>query len=225
MKYAVSSPNIYKELKQKIKELGYEFIPSFYDTNLPLYLRYHADLTLTKLDDKTAVSSPIAYDYYAKKLKGVKIIKGISDNRDYYPNDTIYNAAVFKNFIIHNLEISDKSLLEQNKNFINVKQGYTKCNILIAKDKIITGDKGIYNALKNEDLETILIDDKSIELQGYSRGFIGGATGSHKNYIFVNGDLKNLPNLKMELNKICKALIDVKDELIRDIGSILLFEI
>ena len=62
--------------------------------------------------------------------------------------------------LIHNLNFTDKKILDycKDKKTINVKQGYTKCSILPVKEKaIITNDKGIYDTLKNEDFDILLL--------------------------------------------------------------------
>ena len=116
----------------------------------------------------------------------------------------------------------------KNKKTINVKQGYTKCSILPVKEKaIITNDKGIYNTLKNENFDVLLLPFGDIELSGFNYGFIGGVGGmisdnsmaffgSLDNYIFGN-EVKNF------LYKYDVKPIYLNNTKLIDRGSLLVF--
>ena len=71
----------------------------------------------------------------------------------------------------------------------------------VQEKAIITNDKGIYNTLKNESFDVLLLPFGDIELSGFNYGFIGGVGGmisdnsmvffgSLDNYIFGN-EVKN----------------------------------
>ena len=110
-----------------------------------------------------------------------------------YPQDICYNAACTGKFFIHNLKYTDKELLETAKNMnmtlVNVKQGYTKCNIVVvSEDAIITSDMGIYKACIGL-MKVLLISPDGVSLAHMNRGFLGGASGRVGNSIVFNGDL------------------------------------
>lgn len=147
-----------------------------------------------------------------------------------YPNNIALNAYITDNYLIHNLNFTDKKILEhcKNKKIINVKQGYTKCSILPVKEKaIITNDNGIYNTLKNEDFDILLLPFGDIELRGFDYGFIGGVGGmitdnsmaffgSLNNYIFGN-------EIKKFLYKYDVKPLYLSNTKLIDRGSLLVF--
>lgn len=129
-----------------------------------------------------------------------------------YPNDIILNGIVLDNYFIHNLKYTDKNLLAnmKDKKLINVKQGYSKCSVLVVgKKAIITSDKGISNALKEENFDVLLIPPGDIILPSMNYGFIGGAGGLiNDNNMAFFGDLKNYAYGKEVYNFLYKY--DVK---------------
>ncbi|SFU28105.1 hypothetical protein SAMN04487886_10011 [Clostridium sp. DSM 8431] len=97
-----------------------------------------------------------------------------------YPDDIILNALISDSIFIHNLKYTDKNLLpfQKNKKIIDVKQGYTKCSVLpVGHNAFVTSDKGIYTALKEIDMECLLLPPGDIELPSLNYGFIGGIGG------------------------------------------------
>ena len=110
-----------------------------------------------------------------------------------YPKDVPYNCACTGKYFIHNLKYTDEVLLAKAKElgmtFINVKQGYTKCNtVIVNQDAIITSDMGIYNGCK-EQMKVLLISPGQVLLPGMNTGFLGGASGRIGREIIFNGDL------------------------------------
>jgi len=128
---------------------------------------------------------------YDKWEKG-RIISGHQPLGDRYPETARYNAVVTENCLIHNLEITDRSILMfcSQKEHIHVEQGYTRCNLLALKnDHFITSDKGIEKTLTQKNKKVLFVDPKGIELPGYPHGFFGGACGIWNNKVFVIGEL------------------------------------
>lgn len=111
-----------------------------------------------------------------------------------YPDNIFLNGVNLKDFFIHNLKHTDENLLSeiQNKNLINIKQGYSKCSVAIVSDKaLITSDIGIYNTLKPYPIDVLLIPSGDITLPDLPFGFIGGACGLISNdTLAFFGDLK-----------------------------------
>ena len=110
-----------------------------------------------------------------------------------YPEDIRYNCVCTGKYFIHNLKYTDESLLkrvkELNMTLVNVKQGYTKCNVVVVNENaIITSDMGIYKVCKDI-LKVLLISDEQVLLPGLNTGFLGGASGRVGNEILFNGDL------------------------------------
>ena len=145
-----------------------------------------------------------------------------------YPSDSIYNAACTGRFFIHNLNITDKRLLDEARKLdltlIDVKQGYTKCNTCVVdENSIITSDAGIAKACRGM-LDICLISPGSIDLKGFKYGFIGGASGRINDEIVFNGNLDAHPDAEIIKEFIYSRGLRIKqfeEYSITDIGSII----
>jgi len=186
-----------KQSKDKLKNYGdlIEFSSS--------YLTYkaisgHPDIFFCKINNNLIVA-PNTPEKYRQSLmtKGISFILGAKSVGKIYPESAIYNAVINKNQLIHNLQITDKVILECTKQLksISVKQGYTKCNLLsLGNDAFITSDIGIFTILKKNDLNVLYVIPEKIILQGYTSGFFGGACGMMDNIVFINGNLDYYPD-------------------------------
>lgn len=165
-----------------LKKLNYDVIKIPKDNNLYEAINGHTDIQLNILNKHTLiVNKNINLSF--KQLLETKNINFIeSDNvlSSKYPSNISLNAYITDNYLVHNLKFTDKKILDycKNKKNINVNQGYTKCSILPLREKaIITNDAGIYNTLKSEDFDILLLPFGDIELSGFNYGFIGGVGG------------------------------------------------
>lgn len=147
-----------------------------------------------------------------------------------YPEDIPFNAACTGKFFIHNLDYTNPKLLQAakdlNMELIHVRQGYTKCSIVIVDEySIITYDEGIVRACsKYPDLHVLQISPGFIRLDGYDTGFIGGCSGRIGDEIIFNGDLFSHP----DFTRICRFIEErgltcrwFPEYKLTDIGSIL----
>lgn len=195
--------------------------------SLDAKIRHHADLTICHLGGKRFVTAFNAFEYYKLRLPGANLICGATEVKSPYPFDAAYCAAVFSGFSVANEKITDRVLLEILKNeftFINVKQGYAKCNICpVADNAVITEDEGIFKALSNY-MDVLLIEKGHIALPGYDYGFIGGATGlTGDKTLYFNGDVsrhKDFEKIMMFLEKYSVKAIFNDGEL-SDVGSVI----
>ena len=217
-----------------LRELNYDIIKIPKDNNLYEAINGHTDIQLNILNNHTkTVIINKNIDLSFKELlrsKNINFIESDSTLSSKYPNNISLNAYITDNYLIHNLNFTDKKILDycKNKKTINVKQGYTKCSILPVKEKaIITNDKGIYDTLKNENFDSLLLPFGDIELSGFNYGFIGGVGGmisdnsmaffgSLDNYIFGN-EVKNF------LYKYDVKPIYLNNTKLIDRGSLLVF--
>lgn len=175
----------------------------------------HPDIFLCKMGIKR--DAPV---FFAEK----------SDLGMEYPADIAFNAACTGKFFIHNLDYTNPKLLQAAKNMgmelIHVRQGYTKCSIVIVDEySIITYDEGIVRACsKYPQLDVLQISPGFVRLDGYDTGFIGGTSGRLGDEVIFNGDLFAHPDFHRILSFIgrrglrCKWFADYK---LTDIGSIL----
>lgn len=174
MKKIYISDLAYDGLKEYLKNEGWSLVNISLDNVHPA-IKNHPDLIMCHL--------------------GSELFKGNADalGRN-YPLDVIYNCAATGKFFIHNLKFTNKELKSRAESlgmtFINVKQGYTKCNIVVVSENaIITSDMGIYKAAKDF-LKVLLISPGQVLLPGMNTGFLGGASGRVGNKIIFNGDLR-----------------------------------
>lgn len=226
-KEVIVSSEIDSEIIKNIENLGVKVYKTKNNKNLLSPLQAHPDMLIHILPNGNIVADRDNYDYYKKLWPDRIVFKSEKSLNAKYPQDISLNGVAFKNYFIHNLEHTDKTLYEYYKNkgydLINVKQGYTKCNITLGKNVLITSDSDIYNKLNNK-VKILLIDHKQIILKGFNYGFIGGASGYFNDKIYFTGNLKK----HSSFNKIIKFLNENNEEYdflskkeIEDFGSIL----
>jgi len=146
-----------------------------------------------------------------------------------YPAEAAFNAACTGRFFIHNPECTNRRLSAAAKklgfNFVDVRQGYTKCStVVVDEDSIITYDKGIAAPCKKAGMNVLLVLPGHVVLNGYDTGFIGGTSGRAGNEIIFNGDLSAHPDFKVikefieDRGLTCKWFAEYP---LTDIGSII----
>jgi hypothetical protein len=210
-------PNIMKHL---LKDMNYEIIELEQESRVYPEISAHPDIFVCKIGNKLIVEES-KFEYLEKVIqeenytssninkideehKKVEILQGSRTVTSKYPEDIKYNVCIVGNKAIHNFNYTDKIILEELKNnnyeLINVKQGYSNCSIaVIDENSIIVSDKGIYEILKQTDLDILFLDyEPDIKLfdenKNYStkKGFIGGAISRVGNNIVVFGDLNKI---------------------------------
>lgn len=147
-----------------------------------------------------------------------------------YPLDVLYNCARVGKYFLCSKNASKDLIFEAKKyglELIYLKQGYVKCNVVIVDDNhIITEDEGIAKTLKAEtDIEVLLIQGGFVSLEGYPRGFIGGATGKIGQEIVFNGNLSAHPDydrIKAFLEPLGVGIKYFEEYPLTDIGSIII---
>lgn len=165
-------------------------------TNVYDAINGHVDIQMNIISKNTIIIHKSMDKDFCNTLDkfNIKYIFSNDDLKYSYPGDIILNGIVLDNYFIHNLKYTDKNLLDniKNKSLINVKQGYSKCSVLIVNQKaIITSDKGIANALRKENFDVLLIPPGDIILPSMNYGFIGGTGGLiNNNTMAFFGDLQ-----------------------------------
>ncbi len=183
----------------------------------------HADIFLCKLG--SGPKSPVFHGNTA--LLGAQ-----------YPADVLYNAVVTERFMICNTKTVCKDIIDAamyiypDIKIINVKQGYTKCNMVVLDDShFITEDAGIARSIAEfakkehtDDLKCLQVRPGYVKLPGYGRGFTGGASGRIGNDIWFNGDISRHPDfdrIKAFIAKCSLGLRYLPGVELTDIGSII----
>ena len=206
MQYFLIDKNTDKEIINNLSNYGKMFftkeIPGLYEP-----VNTHPDIQIHFFNKFYAVCCPEAYEYYKNVLpESVNLICGKSKVGGGYPNDAAYNVASFGHNLVCSIKYVDKFILDYytkiGYNIINVKQGYTKCNICpVSENAVITEDIGICSELLKNNIDVCLIQYGEISLKNFEYGFIGGATGFVKKDII--GFLGNI-QLHSEFEKINK---------------------
>lgn len=192
----------------------------------------HPDMQLHQIDENKIICEPSVFNYYNNILAplGFEVISGLSELSCNYPNDIAYNVSRIGSIVMHNINYTDKLILEYytKKNFsiINAKQGYTKCaTCIIAENAVITSDTGIAKLLRTNGVDVLQINVGQISLNGMEYGFIGGTCGFiDKNLLAFCGKIENHRNYNEIVKFAEKYLVDIislyNGEL-TDIGSII----
>ncbi len=145
-----------------------------------------------------------------------------------YPDTVKFNLVKVDNKIICKYDLVDESIKQHIKDkyeIIDVNQGYAKCSTAVINNKIITSDKGIFNACKDK-LDSLLISPGHIELPGLDYGFIGGTCVCVDDVVFFNGDITKHPDYQQIKTFIeqDKLKIEYVNKPLRDIGSFIIIE-
>jgi hypothetical protein len=219
-----------EESKQKLKKYG--DLIEFSTSNITYYaISGHPDVFLCKANNQLIVAPNTPEKFQQLLLsKGINFIKGVEGVGKKYPSSAIYNALVTETHLIHNIQITDKAIIEQTSTLkaISVKQGYTKCNLLaLGNNTFITSDIGIFITLKKLDFNVLYVIPENLILPGFTNGFFGGTCGISDNILFINGNLDFYP----EGRKVRKFLKGLKYKIVElykgplfDGGSILFLE-
>lgn len=144
----------------------------------------HVDIQLNIIDKKIKKviinkDLPIEFKNILDK-NNIKYINSTKTLSKTYPNNIFLNGLCLDNFFVHNLKYTDPIFINslKDKEFINVKQGYTKCSVLPVRDKaVITNDIGIERTLRDFNFDVLLLPPGDILLPGLNYGFIGGVGG------------------------------------------------
>lgn len=215
-----------------LKKFKVNIIPTIKCLEVDDSISYHPDIVMHPVNHSTLVIAPNVYDYYKDVLSGtnLKLIQGEKKLKVKYPEDIAYNVGRMENIAVHNLIYTDEVLKfylkKEDVEFINVKQGYTKCSMaIIDKSSAITADKPIYKILTEKGYSVLLVQPGYIDLENQNYGFIGGATGNlSEDAILFSGSLDHHPD-KENIFKFIKSknknIHFLSSKNIVDIGTII----
>ena len=230
--HVIVDKNAPEEFIENLIKLNITPILSDKIENIMQSVSTHPDMQLHHIGENTIICEPSVYNYYNSLLAplGFKIISGLSKLSCNYPNDIAYNVSRIGNIVMHNINNTDKLILEYytNNNFsiIGAKQGYTKCaTCIVAENAVITSDVGITKLLLENGVDVLQINAGEISLKGMEYGFIGGTCGFiDKNILAFCGKIENHSSYKEIVKFTDKYLVDIislyNGEL-TDIGSII----
>ncbi len=191
----------------------------------------HPDMQIHFIDNYTAVCTPSVYNHYNNIFPDhINLIKGEADPGGTYPQDCAYNVVRLGKKIIGNLKYTDNKIKnlysERGFEFINVNQGYTKCNLCVVdSNSVITEDDGLTKVLLSHGIDVLKIQVGQVELSGFKNGFIGGASGFiSENCIAFCGAINQVDEYEKIKNFIEEKgleLVSLSDISLSDYGSLL----
>lgn len=220
----------YPEYADRLSGLGYTVIPSGRAESFIEYERDHADMQCLIIDDTAFVLS--CCQSLANALKSsynvVLCGEGISGR---YPDNVALNAAVAGKCVICKTDSLDDKVKEHCRKrgyeLINVRQGYAKCSCAAVSDNaLITADMSIYRALRDTGIETLMIGQGSVRLEGTGYGFIGGASGYNRaeKTLYFCGNIDAHPDSE-SIRDFCRKhgtdIMCLSDGMLTDIGGII----
>lgn len=214
-----------KEFTDFLDFKNIKYLKTIDNPNLDKRISDHPDLSLFKVDDKNLIVDKNVYEYYKKNIKNINIIKGEEVSKN-YPYDALYNIVKFKKFYIHN-DFTEKNIKlffeEKNIKHLFIKQGYSRCSMLVFNENILTSDMGIFKKLKNI-LPVTLLKEEKIRLDGFDQGFLGGCFGKiDENTILFNGNIERLNSYDIIKNIVYKEKLNLlyPDTNLLDTGSLI----
>ncbi|SNX55002.1 hypothetical protein SAMN05660242_2780 [Thermoanaerobacterium sp. RBIITD] len=221
-----------KKLSNILNRLGIKTVLTEKHNFLYEAISYHPDIILHNAGDGDIVVAPGLSSNFISNLKSLNlnVVFGHNILCRNYPGNIAYNVARLGNYAFHNLRYTDpvlRNILEKKGvKFIDVRQGYTKCNIAIIDEySFITSDMGIYKIATKNGFDCLLIEQGDIRLEGFDYGFIGGASGLISKDVFcITGDIKYHRNHRKIIDFLKyknKELIFLTSNQIKDIGSII----
>jgi radical SAM superfamily enzyme/signal recognition particle subunit SEC65 len=224
MMLAVVDPRMPAKAKMRLKKMGYRVTETPLHPRLAKPVQGHPDMMLFSRGKKVIYEPRLEKIAEILRYNGYECIKGETIKSSKYPKDIIYDACSLGKSIIRYDGRIEKHIENLKAKFIKVKQGYAKCSIVAIDDKyIITSDSSIKDAWGRK---ALLVRPGHVKLPGYKTGFIGGASGSHKDKIFFTGSLKTHPDgksIREFIETRGKKIVELSSGPLCDAGTIFFF--
>ena len=221
-----------REIYDNLRTLNLRVIKTIKCSKVQEAISYHPDIVIHPINHNTYITSPDMFNYYSEIFKkdDVKLIKGDTCLGYNYPEDIPYNVGRVGNYAVHNLKYTDEKLKyyleKEGIEFIDVKQGYSKCSLgVIGNNQAITSDDTIYKKLSQRGVKVLLIEEGDIELTGFNYGFIGGSMGNiDEDRVLFAGSLvgnKNEDRIRKYIGQENKEIVELSTNKLVDLGSLI----
>ena len=224
------SENAGNRLKEHLRGKGYELIEIRRTDAVYEAVSAHPDIYLCKICGELVVAPALVPQIRDELLRrGINYHQGDGDLGYRYPENIRYNAAQVGRHLIHDTRHTDPAILdiarEHGMKLVPVKQGYTKCNLVVVDDNsVITSDRGLAAAMEKHAIEVLQITHGHVGLPGFPYGFLGGASGKVGCEIVFNGNLSAHPDFERIRGFIGEKGLDViwfEEYPLEDVGSII----
>ena len=227
-KYALVSENAPEKLTEIIGNLGYGcvLLPEFEYLQKPV--ASHADMLFFVINDKKILCD----ERYFSENKDLfsfcgemQIVPSKVKLSERYPDDIWFDCLVYQGKLYGKKDRIAPEILDFYGKAEFIRQGYAGCSVLCTDRLAITSDKGIYKAITANGDKAVLVPPQKILLNGYDRGFIGGASGFDRcgNNVVLTGDPESIESgakIVKLLESVGHKVVYPKDLPITDIGGI-----
>ena len=174
LSYLFVSGKLDSECRERLSDYFSHIVYLRASAELPIPVASHADMLLFALGD-TLLSSERYLSENADLFAEIKT-RSVGALGDKYPSDVLLDALPMGKYLFCRKDATAKILLDSYE-AINVHQGYARCScVKIAENALITADRGIASAAYAKGVDALLISPGGVTLDGYSCGFIGGAS-------------------------------------------------
>lgn len=212
-------PTCLSALRSRVGEV--KLLPPF--ARLQSGVASHADMLLFPTDGGLIVHGEY-FEANKALFDGVNVITAEGKAAPDYPNDILLNALdAGERRLLSLTERTDGRIKALYTTHIRVRQGYTRCSCAKVGNGFITSDRGIYAALRSNDVPSLLIRPGYVRLPGYDTGFIGGASvwlsGAETAFF---GDVTRHPDyaeMAAFAQDMGAALVPLSDGELTDIGG------
>ncbi len=218
-----------EKYKSELSKLGIRLLESQENNNLATPVKTHADLTVNYLGNGIVMLDKSQKSLYTSLSEiGCNCVYISEELSAEYPNDCYLNCLNNSEYIIGNYNYISNTLKEYTKGLkpLKVNQGYTKCSLCpVSENAFITDDISIYNSLNSVGYDALLVKKGSVRLNGYSYGFIGGASGKlSENLLAFFGNIKTHSDCE-NIISFCRSynvdVLSLGNGCLEDIGSII----
>lgn len=148
-----------------------------------------------------------------------------------YPRDVLLNAAPVGGCLLCLAQHTADEIVSRYRP-IHVRQGYAKCSTVpVGENAIVTADPSIARAARENDLDVLSVRQGYVRLDGYSTGFLGGASsfspyGDRREILFC-GALSSHPDhgdIATFFRERGYEAVSLSDEPLTDVGTVFLIE-
>ncbi|MBE6596287.1 MAG: hypothetical protein E7641_01330 [Ruminococcaceae bacterium] len=192
-----------KEIRDTLKDLGFEAIILPPSPSLPAATSSHPDMLLF-FGDKCFFCTE-EYSRIAEKelslieSSGYRRITVSEKLGEKYPHDVLLNALLLGGKLYCKEDAVSREIVKYAKEkeiaIRHIKQGYAKCSVCPVGDEgAITSDPSLANALSRDGIDVLRISAGGILLPPYDTGFIGGCSGARGDTIYFSGNIELHPD-------------------------------
>lgn len=208
---------------------------------LPRAIATHPDTLICRVGDVLITSAdyceyaPYVFSDIRELHPNIRILFSSDSLSDSYPDDCTFNALTLGGTTYAREGSISHSVIETSVSLdyrqMYVKQGYPACTTLafesVERSFAITADSGMARVLRANGVSVTEITCGHIKLEPYEYGFIGGASGAHRDKIYFFGSLDAHPNAHLIRHAASEAgyeCISLSDEPLEDLGGMIFID-